>query len=63
MRCGECPACRSDMADLVPCMREPELLAAAQQDADRQKRRERWSQIAAAMAPTFDLINKMLTRP
>jgi len=22
-RCGECPACRSDMADLTPCMRRP----------------------------------------
>ncbi|MCW2419371.1 hypothetical protein [Sphingobium sp. B8D3C] len=51
------------MADLVPCMREHDLLAAAQQDADRQTRRERWSQITAAMAPTFELINKMLTRP
>lgn len=23
MRCGECPACTSDMANLVPCMRAP----------------------------------------
>jgi len=22
-RCGECPACRSDMADIAPCMRRP----------------------------------------
>ncbi len=22
-RCGECPACRSDCADIVPCMRRP----------------------------------------